>query len=449
MIASNGRRPFNPAIAGVLAGLVIIAVVTVMAMINVNFAAPWARTHTVTAQVQDADGIAVSSDVRVAGRLVGQVTAVTAAGDHADVTFHVDDSEWPLPADSRASVRLATLLGQKYIQIDPGTSRSRLADNATISLDRTRSVVDFDQVLDTFDQPTRTALTRVIATGGAAVQGQEGTIQQLLPTLRQLARDSQRPTAVLQARDADINSILINLGTTADQLNQSRDDLAGVIASANSVTGALATHNGAALQAFIANTDQLNRTTDAVLGNGGAAQLNAGLVRVDTLAHQADTLVTDLLPQTEQFRSSGALDAALQLNLRIGDAISQSSRSGYFLRQNPQGVDLSGLLPVALPGLPSLPTLPTLPGLTPPPAPTVPHVTPGSPGPKLPVPTPGLLPVPGPPSVPGVPSLPPLPPLPSLPPPPTLPPLAPGGALPASDPGGGTASLADAMWWSA
>src|ERR1035437_2211826 len=86
--------------------------------------APWAHTHTVTAQVSDVDGISIGSDVRIAGRLVGQITAVKAQGDHSSVTFHIDDSEWPLPVDTSASVRLATLLGQKYIQLVPGSDKT-------------------------------------------------------------------------------------------------------------------------------------------------------------------------------------------------------------------------------------------------------------------------------------------------------------------------------------
>lgn len=83
----------NPILAGILAGLVIAAIIAVMASINVKFAAPWAHTHTVTAEVIDADGISISSDVRIAGRLAGQVTEITAQGQHSAVVFHVDDND--------------------------------------------------------------------------------------------------------------------------------------------------------------------------------------------------------------------------------------------------------------------------------------------------------------------------------------------------------------------
>jgi virulence factor Mce-like protein len=382
-VNSTGRAPFvDPRIAGVIAAVVIAGIVLVMGWINVNFSAPWAQTHTVTAQISDADGIAVSSDVRIAGRLVGQVTQVKAQSGHADVTFHVDNAEWPLPADTSASLRLATLLGQKYIELVPGKDRTRhLADNGVIPLSATSPVVDFDQILDTFDQPTRDALTSLIRTLGAGVQGQEGNLQLLVPSLRDLSVHGQTPTATLAEHNTDLDSILANLGTVADQLNTSRNDLAGVIDNLNSVTGALAA-NPKAVAGFIANTDALNRTAHQVLGGGGARQLASGLQQLTPVAGQFDRLLSALIPQSQAFKAQG-ISPALTLVQEIGDAISQSDRDGYFLRQNLLGIDCSGLLPTGscviptsppqqktAPSLPApakpvlpVPTLPLLPGL--------------------------------------------------------------------------------------
>ncbi len=384
MIGSARGPRISPVLAGVVAAVVIGAVVLVMGWINVNFAAPWASTHTVTAQVTDVDGIAVSSDVRIAGRLVGQVTQVTARADHADLTFHVDGAEWPLPADTTASIRLATLLGQKYVELVPGQDRTRqLADNGLIPLAATRPVVDFDQLLNTFDPPTRQALTNLIRTVGAGVQGQEGNLQQLVPGLRDLSVHGRSPTATLAQHDADLNTILASLGTAADQLNRSRNDLAGVIDNMNSVTGALAA-NPEVVRGFISNTGALNRTAHQVLGNGGAPQLAAGLQQLAPVAGQFDRLLASLLPQTQAFQKGGVAPAITLIH-EIGDAISQSDRDGYFLRQNLLGIDCSGLLPTGsctlpaspppqktTPALPQLPLLPLLPGiLGPHPGPTL------------------------------------------------------------------------------
>lgn len=387
-MSDRGRR-ISPMVAGLAAGVIIGLIVAVMAKINLDFAAPWSATHTVAMRVVDADGISVSSDVRIAGRLVGQVTGVRSDGQYATVTFHVDDSEWPLPADTTASIRLATLLGQKYVELQPGSdSKNHLADNSTIDLPRTKPVVDFDQILSTFDTPTRTSLTRIIKTLGGAVNGQEGTIQQLLPSLHDLSVHSVTPTGELVTRDSELNGILVNLGTTADQLNSSRNDLAGVIDNLNSVTGALAA-NTDALRGFIRNADQWNQTTDLVLGNGGAQQFAAGLSRLDSLANHINNTFTVLLPQTRGFNTvplyggKTAMQSAIELIYGIGDAASQGDANGNWLRQNVTSVDLSGLVP-AVPGgaagankgngtgtptvppvpIPPLPIpLPTLPGL--------------------------------------------------------------------------------------
>jgi phospholipid/cholesterol/gamma-HCH transport system substrate-binding protein len=144
MSTATARRPrVNPLVAGFVAGVIIALIVGVMAAINLNYGAPWASQHTLTAAVSDADAMAMGSDVRIAGRLVGQVSSVTAAGDHTNVTFHVDNNDWPLPNDTTASVRLATMLGQKYIQLNPGHGSSMIADGGTIGLKSTKPVVDF------------------------------------------------------------------------------------------------------------------------------------------------------------------------------------------------------------------------------------------------------------------------------------------------------------------
>jgi phospholipid/cholesterol/gamma-HCH transport system substrate-binding protein len=349
-MSERGRR-ISPMVAGLIAGVFMAVVVGIMAKINLDFAAPWTKTHTLTMQVVDADGIGVSSDVRVAGRLVGQVTGVTSKGDHTDVVFHLDDSEWPLPTDTTASIRLATLLGQKYVELQPGADKSaHIADNGVIGTDRTKPVVDFDQILDTFDKPTRTALTDVIKTGGAAVRLQEGTLQQLLPDLRDLSVHSVTPTGELVKRDPEFNAILVNLGVTADQLDRSREDLAGVIDNLNSVTGALASHSDA-LRGFIRNTDQLNQTTNLVLGNGGAAEFNAGLQRIDTLTKLVDHTFTAITPATYGFghdryapSNETPLQMAIDMIASIADTGSQSDVNGPFLRQSAQGIDCSGLV---------------------------------------------------------------------------------------------------------
>ncbi|HEY7927418.1 MAG TPA: MlaD family protein, partial [Candidatus Dormibacteraeota bacterium] len=351
-MSGTGRRGgFNPLIAGFIAGVAMALVLGLLAKINLDFAAPWSKTHTMTAQVVDVDGISVGSDVRIAGRPVGQITAVKAQGTYSTVTFKVDDGDWPLAGDTSASIRLATLLGQKYLQLTPGKDTAHpYADNGNIAMAATKPVVDFDQILNSFDKPTRDSITSLIRTASSAVQGQEGNLQQLIPDLRDLSVHSATPTQELATRNPEINNILVNLGTTADTLNQSRNDLAGVIDNMNSITGTLA-HNQAALEGYITNVDTINQTTDSVLKSGRAAEFGAGLQQLGSFTTQLNKLMTDLVPETGNFANDRSKATGLpiwqdakNLVFQIGAATGQGDKSGYMLRQNANGADPCGLL---------------------------------------------------------------------------------------------------------
>ena len=367
-MSENGRRsPIRSMIAGLLAGGLIVLIVALMVDINLQYGAPWAQTHTLTARFSDADSMADGSDVRIAGRLVGQVVSVQAAGAYANITFTVDAADWPLPADSTLNVRLANLLGQKYIQINPGRSSSDLADNSVIGLASTGPVVDFDQVLDAFNAPTRTALTSLLRTLSAAVANQQGTLQRLIPNLSTLSVTSEVPTQELVTRNTEFNAILVNLGITADQLNASRDDLAGVITNLNTITAALATNGGKPLTTFITSTDTLTQTANAVLGAGNAVALGKGLQKVGSLATDMNTLLGALIPQTISFskpvpgaepsdfvngNDAIAANSAIDLiyetanatsqgygSTNFGSATSPDYQGNFFLRQNIAGFD--------------------------------------------------------------------------------------------------------------
>ena len=243
-------------------------------------------------------------------------------------------------------------------------------------------MVDFDQILNTFDKPTRDALTSLIRTVAGGVQNQEGTLQQLFPDLSYLSVHSTTPTHELVARDVQLNNIIVNLGITADQLNASRDDLAAVITSFNSINAALSSNQGQALQSYIVNTDTLNRTTDLVLNNGSAATLDNALKKLATpggggFFNNLNTLLVSLIPQTSSFSSvapgaqasdmkngTGGIPAKASVDLiyEIGSATSQGDASttfgagnhqgNFWLRQNVAGADPCGLVPL-LCGLPS------------------------------------------------------------------------------------------------
>jgi phospholipid/cholesterol/gamma-HCH transport system substrate-binding protein len=152
------RYKANPLrIGGIV--LVIAAILLGAAyMVNRSFSLTfWDKAYQLKADFTDADGIANASDVRIAGTYVGQITQIRSVqGGLAEITIRVDKTHAPLHEGTKANLRLQTLLGTKFIELVPGPSTTKeLAADSVIPSDSTQSPVDFDQLLSSFDKPTR------------------------------------------------------------------------------------------------------------------------------------------------------------------------------------------------------------------------------------------------------------------------------------------------------
>lgn len=85
-------------------------------------------SYPLTAQFRSVEGIAVGTDVRLAGIRVGTVTALDLdpATYQAKATFTVD-SGLTIPEDSDVKIASEGLLGGSFLEITPGASEFMLA----------------------------------------------------------------------------------------------------------------------------------------------------------------------------------------------------------------------------------------------------------------------------------------------------------------------------------
>lgn len=104
---------------------------------------------TLKARFDRVDGLAVGSDVRLAGVKIGSVasTAIDPKTFQAVVTFTVLPT-LKLPKDSSAEITSDGLLGGKFLAIVPGGDDKMLADGGEVTI--TQSAVSFEQLLGKF-----------------------------------------------------------------------------------------------------------------------------------------------------------------------------------------------------------------------------------------------------------------------------------------------------------
>lgn len=273
-------------------GLLIAGLVGLAALIFFldDLVSAFDRTYTIVAVVPDAPGLAPGSPVWVGGREVGEVTTVGFLPADADtldriwVTLKLPRRLQPqIRADSRVRLTSAALIGQRVVDIVPGTGAAReLAPGDTLRL--------------------RLELTaRQVTRQAAAVRAQ---IDTLLARAGVLA-----PAARARMEEAERAAIAMD----------------GALAEARRLSGDLRVNRGpallsdpaftASLQAVRQHAVELSAEVDR-LGAGGAgmgdveAALARLLARADTLGARLDAAAA-ILRRPDGFASRLQQDSAL------------------------------------------------------------------------------------------------------------------------------------------
>ncbi len=156
-------------------------------------------------------GLNDKAPVRVAGVRVGTVEAIGLEGRRARVTLLLE-TDLELPSGSSARIANAGILGDKYIELEPGPAGAPpIAEGQMLE---GVTPVTFDQALERFDALGQ-SLQQI--TGDVSAQGDLGT------TIRRLLDN-------LEATSADIRSLVATnrdqVGATVDNFERFSDNLA-------------------------------------------------------------------------------------------------------------------------------------------------------------------------------------------------------------------------------
>jgi virulence factor Mce-like protein len=198
----------NPTLVGAITVLVVI--LAVFLAYNANSGLPFVPTYRLTAELPNAASLVPGNEVRIGGVRVGIVEEIVPTSDEdgevqADLVLKLDKQVDPLPTDSTVIVRARSALGLKYLEIARGESDQGFPEGATIPLSQaTPTPVEFDEVLNTFDTPTREAIKVNIAEFGNALAGRGpdlneaiGGLEPLLPRLERVTRSLAEPKTQL------------------------------------------------------------------------------------------------------------------------------------------------------------------------------------------------------------------------------------------------------------
>ncbi|HEX3607684.1 MAG TPA: MlaD family protein [Candidatus Dormibacteraeota bacterium] len=277
---------------------------------------PFSSQYHVSAIFPDAEGVIPDSSVTIGGALAGRVEEVSLTPRGAKVTMRLLDRwQHTVHQDATAAIRIKSLLGEHFVNIDPGTpGQPLLASESTLRQTGAMSV-EMTDVLGMLDKPTRTSLGVLLGSLGTATSGRAGDINTAIHDLRQLVTDMQPLTGTVAARSDDVRHLLASADAVTRNLAAEQGDLGGLITNANAAFGTL-DRDQASLRTLIDSGDSLARSFSSVLDDRTQGGLRDTLQAAPPALGQTNALGATLTPTVQQLRPGLPSYVALLPELR-------------------------------------------------------------------------------------------------------------------------------------
>jgi phospholipid/cholesterol/gamma-HCH transport system substrate-binding protein len=274
----RGRNPVTYGlIFGLVGALVVAAAIVVPELMLV------ARTRDYQAQFANASGLRPDDAVYVAGVPSGKVTGVELAGDKVVVEFRLD-SDRPLGAATTASIKLATILGRRYLAVEPA-GRGELAAGGTIPIDRTSVPYILDdlgrQATETTGELDLDQLRTALNTVAETMPKDSGLVTSALDGVTAAA-------TLVNDHSGQITQLLDGAQTLTTALLDQRDTITALLGDANTVATALAQRR-TVIQQLLADLASLTELAQGFLDRN-SAEVESVLTALHGLT---DTLATN------------------------------------------------------------------------------------------------------------------------------------------------------------
>jgi virulence factor Mce-like protein len=237
----------------------LAGVLTALALLGVGGCTPLSGGDIeLTAYFDDSAGLFVGNDVGVLGVPVGKVTEIEAKGDQVKVVFTVD-SDVDVPADAGALIVARSVATDRYLELTPVYHEGpKIKDGTTIPIEKTRTPVEWDEILGALDKFTN---------GLAGPSGDAGALRKLL----------QAGAKSLDGTGKQFNETLTQVALAAEALSSHRGDISGSINNLASLTEVLAQNRGVIDQfsTSVADATDLFADERVQFGNSVRAVSNA------------------------------------------------------------------------------------------------------------------------------------------------------------------------------
>ncbi len=270
------------------------------------------------------------NEVRVGGRRIGAIEEIELTDDNAAaVRVDIDDEFAPLRRGTRAVIRSTSLssVAARYVVLTPGPNDAEpLEEGDVVPAAQTTSIVDIDQLFNTFDERTRRGLRRLVRGSATQFAGRGQQAGEAAEYFNPALASTRRLVAEVNRDSRTLARFLVDTGRAMGALAERRDTLTELVSNGRDAAAGVA-------EADAALDTSLERLP-ATLRRG-----NSTFVNLRSTLTDLDALTEASLPNTRRFA-----ELLRELRPLVADARPTIRDLSLAFRRAGAGNDLTELL---------------------------------------------------------------------------------------------------------
>jgi virulence factor Mce-like protein len=292
----------------------------------------------------NAFGLTEGGDFKVAGVRAGQTSKFTVtkvdgrplALVEAEVT---EPGLADLRKDARCEIRPQSLIGEYFVDCQPGTSDERLPDGGRLPVQQTSSTIAIDLVNDIMRRPFRERFRLIVGELGAGLAGRPDDLSNVLRRAHPALRETSETLRILGRQTGTIEKFIGDAQTVVSALENRKRDVSRFVREAGNTAAISASRREELGETFARLPAFLGELEPYMNSLGDLTEAQTPVLRdLQSASDELDTFLTRLKPFTaEGLPAFNALGEMSVVGKRAVRKTSEEVRELRRLGQNAPG----------------------------------------------------------------------------------------------------------------
>ncbi|HZI91959.1 MAG TPA: MlaD family protein [Thermoleophilaceae bacterium] len=187
------------------------------------------KSKTVRIVFDNAFGLTEGGDFRVGGVKAGKTTKFSATDDSppkAVVTAEISEPGFgDFRSDAACSIKPQSLIGEYYVDCQPGKSSEKLKEGAKVPVEQTTSTIPTDLINNVLRRPYRERLRMIITELGTGLAGRPDDLQEVLKRAHPGLRETSKTLRILGNQNRVIENFIKDSDTVVAQLEKRKREV--------------------------------------------------------------------------------------------------------------------------------------------------------------------------------------------------------------------------------